>query len=975
MSVLLRVLLTALIIFAVIAAGAYLSREALLGFAARQALARVGFENPQLRIEELTLQRVSLRELRAGPKEAAPALSVEAIDVTFSWRRLLQERRVDAISVGPARIIVNAPNSGPIRIAGLSITEEGRADGNRGSPLALPFEQARLRDVMIKMNSDGGAAELHVNADLNSEAGGKITASLAADQFRLGDLDFGTVDGAATVDLAEDGAFAIRASGAGAAAMTLNDRQTDIRAIDASFSATGASWRDLASNGVAGATGKASVVASLNGIGLDADTFAEFFSYAGESADIGAPLETADANLSFDIEFDGGAVTVSSKSEHAMSIASNRGDIIAIASRTAGKPLLIASKDGLVGQAQIKFDGPAFAGTSAVNFNKRTNEPLRFALGATSDRMQFSKDDYRARFSSLSLIASGQFGAEMLRSNLWVATNADEIRIGRMSLTEMPFNTQLSLEVDLNSNSIVVRQPTRDAGFAFIRPGCLAIDAGAMTIESEDLRAKVREANFCAREGAPLLTATFGPSPTVEVVGSLFAERAEYALGETSLKGAPPRFDIDLSYDPTTHRTVANSAFSGGNVIINGALRGSDATGNIRAELLQQSLKASFTANDVKFSQVAEIPQLATLRARAAGKLEDDVIIAQYSVQSPTGAALGGGEFRHEVKTGVGQASYLSRRLEFSPDSLEPASVVLALTGIISEATGAAEVASNIQWTKEALNSNATIALDNVSFRGPGVAVSQTRNVAGDIALQNLLPVKSKGAQTIKIGAMEIGALILENGVVEFSMPGDDTLEVIKAEFPWYGGRIGAYDSAAGFTGETARTLLRAEDVDLAAMLASLEIDGLSGEGRVEGSLPLIIENGRARIEDGRMVAVGPGVIRYTGDATSAAATVNEQTKVAFGVLSNLKFETLTAEIDGPLDGALQFRLLFEGTNEIPLTDARLDDRVVAPVIYRINLEAPLLSIINNARNTSDPGFLLNRARDIQVEGEKIEVN
>ena len=106
-----------------------------------------------------------------------------------------------------------------------------------------------------------------------------------------------------------------------------------------------------------------------------------------------------------------------------------------------------------------------------------------------------------------------------------------------------------------------------------------------------------------------------------------------------------------------------------------------------------------------------------------------------------------------------------------------------------------------------------------------------------------------------------------------------------------------------------------------------------------------MVENSRASFVDGRLSAEGPGRISYVGKAGAASAAAGGDAQIAFDVLRDLQYETLSVLIDGPLDGRLAFRINFEGTGEVSVSGAQ--GRV--PVKYNINLDAALLDLLNQA--------------------------
>lgn len=244
--------------------------------------------------------------------------------------------------------------------------------------------------------------------------------------------------------------------------------------------------------------------------------------------------------------------------------------------------------------------------------------------------------------------------------------------------------------------------------------------------------------------------------------------------------------------------------------------------------------------------------------------------------------------------------------------------------------------------------------------------MNQTIGINGRIALQSLFPVITEGAQTVSIDRIDFSALQLENGEIQFALADDNKLRIERAFFPWFGGSIGVYDMQAALDGGNTRARLEAKDVDLAAILAFVDVDGLSGEGILAGTLPLIVEDRRARIEQGLFRSVTPGVVRYQGEAGDAAASAGADANIAFSILRNLEYESLEVAVDGPLDGRLDFQMAFDGHGEVPIN--KQDVRV--PVKYTINLDAALLDLFNQVNLSRNLEMQIKNAVDENVDDE-----
>ncbi|MEQ1931358.1 MAG: YdbH domain-containing protein, partial [Parvularculaceae bacterium] len=562
------------------------------------------------------------------------------------------------------------------------------------------------------------------------------------------------------------------------------------------------------------------------------------------------------------------------------------------------------------------------------------------------------------RLGETGIAATGSAGATAITADAVVTTLVREATVGRLSILDAPVASTFRLEADRKAH----------VWSFFSDPAeCLRMPHGRFRLAGQDSEAELTGARLCRNE-APLLVWRGGDNPHAEVKGRLTASAGSYRIGLTRLDGLPPTVDLEAQYDPRAQLTEVAGTMENGVVIVNGAIAATDARGTFSGRLDRAALSGEAALSRVTLAQNVKAPQLAPITATGTARLAAEKVDFNYSAATERGLPIGGGAGVHDVRRGVGRTTFRSGALVFAPRGLQPADIVSALKGIVSGAAGSASGEASFVWGRRPsdFRSSGAFAIGDLAFLGPGRAVNRTDGVSGKIVLTSLSPLKSDGEQTLTVKGVDMDALKLEQGSIRYALPGDGTVRISAATFPWFGGRIGAYDSTAALTGAAIDTALKAEDVDLGLLLDHLKIEGLSGEGVVEGTLPLKIVEGRARVVDGFFTAKGPGVIRYVGKAGDAAGSANKQARFAFDILRDLHFDELTARIDGPLDGDLNFNIVFKGANEVTVDERK----VTSPVIYRISLEAPLLALIDQARISSDIKLQIERAGGTIEESE-----
>lgn len=956
-------------------AGAVLAfRNLIADFVLTRALAAAGFAAPSLEIASLSLDRARIERLSAG--SGPSALEVAEIDIGFDPGALLRAQRVKTISIKGASVAIDRSPDGAVRIAGFALQS-----GQERKP--LPFDALSLEDVEIGYRQGSDLIHMSVTGAFSDQDGGRFDASAAADQIAAPGARLTGAALTGAVVLNKDGAIDAQARARGAVETAFGKAE----AIALEFGLSGGSWR-------AALAGEAQVQDIVARIRLNSARVP----VAASAALAGIARVRSIAALTvaggIDVAADGATWTVRAADGAALRVESDAGDRLEVLA-LAGAPLFSAGGDFGRAAMTARLTG-AVAGEVALSAEKQNEALWSYALDATIGAQTIAADTFEAQtiedqsieaqtieaqtikaktikakttharstetksigaveLSRSSLIARGEArfdGATVTRifADGAVKGALQRAVIGRLVIHDAPIAASFHADIDLGEKS--VRIASRDGA-------CAALERVRVEIPTEASEASLLRARLCPTDRA-MLVHSWRAEPRTEFAALISADRATYRLGATSVAGAPPNIRVAGAYEPQAHVTRVEGSISGGALTLNDSIIASAMEGSFVSRLTDAGLSGEASLARVVIAQASSPEQIAPIAAAGEARLQSDIFSFDFRAQTLRRERLGAGRVRHDVASGRGALEFSTGALVFSPDGLQIAALLPSLRGQIGRATGSAGAEARASWTKrpEEFSSSGVVSFDALSFRGPGVAVSQTAGVSGAIEFSSLAPLRTAGPQSISIGLIDLGALKLEGGALLFEAPGDDTLKLIKGEFPWFGGRIGAYDASASFDGAQAQFDLRADNVDLGEMLRFLDIEGLSGEGRVEGVLPLKFQAGKAAIVDGRMRAAGPGVVRYSGKAAEAAAAARPETKLAFDILRELHFETLTVVINGPLEGDLDFDLLFEGANAVTVSERA----VTSPVIYRIRIEAPLLAMIDQAQVSADWRLQLERA-------------
>ena len=917
-----RFIAIVLLVAAILAATFYILRFPLAGWAVRTAMAAAGVEQPHARVTALSLGNIRIEDVRAGP-QSAPSLELDVVEADFGWFRLLTERAVNDVRVGPGAVRIIIAEDGSVT---LPIKNQPSASGSSGG--ALPFDQLTLREIALTIDAPQGDAAGIVTAEFNAKSGGHAALSASTDLLAWEGVTISGAEAAGDLAMSADGSTQLVASfngeidAAGAAA----------RDVSVSVIGEGASWRDALSGSLQQFAGTARLEFASPDIEVRDEQILTLLSATQMETIFGEKLQRAAISGALAAEYGANGATVRIADDSALAITTPDGSSLVI-NRQGAAPIYARNS----GRATTSFQfALASDGVNAKGAVDTEREGDKWRLAAPIEIDEFNSPSLALDGSRVD-VAAVSTGNDVI-ADITLKSGLRKAVVGRLTIDDAPFSGAFRINADMAAKRAVVSSVS----------DCFAIDRGRARIGEQDLDFRLAGITLCNAEG-PLAVYTWTGETACTLSGELSARDGSLKLANTYAKGRPPVVRFDASYHPAQNTTSINADISNGAMVLNDALDVAAVIGRVDFTLDADVMRASANLDRLQLTQHISDPEqmllFSPVTAAGEGELDGDDAVFTYTLTTPEGYRLGVGTGAHNMKTASGETVITIENLTFVPIGLQPNKISPALKGIVDAADGAVHGQLMFGWGPDALTSSANLELDNISFNGPTRAVTRTRNLNGSIQLTDLLPIATNGIQTITVAGVNLDALKLETGVMEFSMPGDDTFVLQRGEFPWFGGTIGVYDAKASFAGQ-AEIPMRAQSIDLKQVLEYINVEGLSGEGQLSGSLPLVFEEGRASIVNGVLKADGPGVVRYKGAASEQAAAAGENADVAFDLLQDLRYSELEVTVDGALDGALKFGMRFEGVGDVSIRNGVLND---VPVIYRINLAIENVDLLRKA--------------------------
>jgi hypothetical protein len=131
-----------------------------------------------------------------------------------------------------------------------------------------------------------------------------------------------------------------------------------------------------------------------------------------------------------------------------------------------------------------------------------------------------------------------------------------------------------------------------------------------------------------------------------------------------------------------------------------------------------------------------------------------------------------------------------------------------------------------------------------------------------------------------------------------------------------FSGQISSTDYRYEIASRSGYANLTLEQLDLDQIL-SLQEEDFQSSGKINGSVPVQVNQGKLNVSKGKISAIDPGgFIRYSpSQAVANLVAQNEQLKVVVDTMSDFQYHSLDAELEYSPEGNLVARTALKGSN------------------------------------------------------------
>lgn len=332
----------------------------------------------------------------------------------------------------------------------------------------------------------------------------------------------------------------------------------------------------------------------------------------------------------------------------------------------------------------------------------------------------------------------------------------------------------------------------------------------------------------------------------------------------------------------------------------------------IAGELAWRPDRATAKLAVAKASHRGEPPLVVPLRLTLAGEMAGSRV--DFTARAEVDAVSGKGRFavaakgRHDLETDRGSATIAPARLVFDPKGAQPADYAPAVGALFADVAGSVGISGSLGWRGGAITPNVSVRLSDVALAASGAKVS---GLSGDVKVVGLSPPATAPGQILK-AKVEFGGLPPANATLAFRVLPAPALGVEALDLDFAGGRISASPFVIEPDKPRAETRLAIANLDLAELLKIVDLEGVSGTGRIDGIIPLGFADERLTVGDGRLAASGPGVLRIGKDTLpKELGAAGQAAELAIQALANFHYDSLAIELakSGAGDGFILLRL------------------------------------------------------------------
>jgi hypothetical protein len=334
--------------------------------------------------------------------------------------------------------------------------------------------------------------------------------------------------------------------------------------------------------------------------------------------------------------------------------------------------------------------------------------------------------------------------------------------------------------------------------------------------------------------------------------------------------------------------------------------------------------------------------------------LADNKITTTGSLRHPdTGTLVTKVDIAHNLNTGAGHADLDVPGITFGPN-LQPDELTRLTEGVVALVQGTVKGHGRINWTGSgAVTSTGDFATRDMDLAAP---FGPVEGLTTSVHFTDLLNLETAPGQVATVRSINPG-IVVNNGVIRYQILPNNLVKIERGEWPFMGGKLILDETILNFGSPSPKRLtFELQGFDAKQFIDNLGFAGLQITGTFDGVLPMIFDESGGRIVGGRLDSRDPGgEFAYTGTKPKAGMVAG----LAFDLLSDIKYRSMTIRLDGDLAGEFATRFTIR---QIALGNGGgLAGGLIrgafknVPLQVNLNISGPFRALIQMAKGFKDP--------------------
>jgi len=285
-------------------------------------------------------------------------------------------------------------------------------------------------------------------------------------------------------------------------------------------------------------------------------------------------------------------------------------------------------------------------------------------------------------------------------------------------------------------------------------------------------------------------------------------------------------------------------------------------------------------------------------------------------VRAARGRATVHAEGRYDASRGVALVDIGVPKATLAKGKLRLVDLSPLLAGV-GETGGTVEGEAHLRWsTAKGLSGDGRVKLADVSASSPRIRVG---GLTGEVKLAGLFPPVTAGTQTLRAAEMHPGVLF-SDATLRFALEPakashGSRLEIESFETAFAGGKIYVDHTVLGPFAPENSIVFHLEDLDAVELFKIARVEGVTGSGRLSGTIPVVVRNGSVAIPKGELVAKG-GVLQIRSEQVSKLLSGGgPSVELLLDALRDFHYDELSVTIAKEFEGEASIAMHLAGQN------------------------------------------------------------